>query len=509
MKNLDQLLAGLSPERRALFEHLSAEKRSQREQVATIAHQPALTSGPLSFAQERLRFLAQLDSQDALYNEHAALLLQGSLDLKLLATCFNAIIQRHEIVRTVFMQHNGQAQQQILPRLAIALPLLDISALAANEQDAIIARLDQEASAQPFNLETGQLLRVQIINLHAIEHIALVTLHHIISDGWSIGLMTREIATLYKAYHARQTPALPALPIQYRDFAYWQRTSFQQESLEQHLSYWRQQLAKPLPSTELPSDLVLQDTPGYQGGVETLDLPPALVTSLHTLCLRLGITQFGLFLATFALLLERYTRQEHILLGSPIAGRTRRETEYLLGCFINTLALRIDLSGDPSFTTLLERVKKTIVDAYTHQEAPFEKIVQELQPERSINRTPLFTILFNFNNTPQAELDLPDLHVSRIEITPPRARFPLTIYVNVIAQSIQIRVVYQAERFTRLSIRTLLDQYQSLLEQGSVAPDQPISSFSLLTSATQPLLANPASILPEPLYQPVPYLIAK
>jgi len=368
-------------EKRALLAQLAREREEGQARV------------PLSFAQERLWFLDQLAPGNPFYNIPIAVRLTTPLDVAVLARSLNAVVARHEALRTRFVAVDGRPWQVVLPRLTVELPLEDLRALpAAEREQEALRRAGEEARAR-FDLEQGPLLRARLLQLGASDYLFLLTMHHIVSDGWSMGVFSRELNEFYAAALAGRPPALPELPIQYADFALWQRRWLSGERLEQQLAYWRAQLAG-LPQLALPTDRPRPPVQSFRGAVQPLTLPARLTAALRALGRAEGATLFMTLLAGFQALLARYSGQEDIVVGTYIAGRNRAELEPLIGFFVNSLVLRSDLGGNASFRQLLARVREVALAAYAHQDLPFEMLVEDLQPERDPSRNPLFQVMF-------------------------------------------------------------------------------------------------------------------
>ena len=360
---------------------------------------------PLSFAQQRLWFIEQLEPESATYNMPASLRLTGWLDCDALQRTLSEVVRRHEVLRTTFVNYGGQPRQQITAEARVALPLIDLSALVGGALEAEVERLARAEAGCPFDLSVGPLLRVQLLRLSEEEHVVLLTLHHIISDGWSMGILIKEVAALYSAYNSDSPSPLSELAIQYADYAVWQREWLQGEVLEEQLQYWRAQLTGAPPLLALATDHPRPLMQHYRGGAEELQLSARLTEQLEQLSRQTGVTMFMLTLAAFEVLLYRYTQEEDLVLGTPIANRRQVETEGLIGFFVNTLVLRTKVSGSLSFVGLLERVREVCLGAYAHQDLPFEKLVEELQPERHLSQTPLFQVLFTLENLTQVPPD--------------------------------------------------------------------------------------------------------
>ncbi|HEU4593896.1 MAG TPA: condensation domain-containing protein, partial [Pyrinomonadaceae bacterium] len=365
----------------------AALRQAEGEQSAgpVIARTARDEAAPLSFAQQRLWFLDQLEPGSVAYNMPTALRLTGRLDVPTMERTFGEIVRRHEVLRTRFVEVDDSPVQVITPASEVSLPLTDLGHLAEGEREAEAQRLTQEEARRPFDLAAGPLLRAALLRLSEEEHILLVTMHHIVSDGWSMGVLVREMTTLYSAFTSGEESPLEELSIQYADYAAWQRQYLSGEVLDAQLSYWRTQLGGAPALLELPTDRPRPPAQTYRGARHSFTIPAELTSHLTALSQEEGCTLFMTLLAGWQALLSRYSNQEEVVVGTPIANRTRVETEGLIGFFVNTLALRTDLSGEPSFRELLGRVREVTLGAYAHQEVPFERLVEELQPERSLS----------------------------------------------------------------------------------------------------------------------------
>ncbi|HSG39079.1 MAG TPA: condensation domain-containing protein, partial [Thermoanaerobaculia bacterium] len=362
---------------------------------------------PLSFAQQRLWFIDQLEPGSPLYNIPVTLRVEGPLRAEVLALCLGEIVRRHEALRTVFAAIEGSPVQVIQPAAPFELPVVDLAALPESEAAALT--LAREEAARPFDLARGPLLRGVLLRLGGEDHVAVLTLHHIASDGWSMGLLVHEVGTLYTAFAEGRPSPLPELPVQYADFAVWQSSWLRGEVLESEVSYWRRQLAGLPPLLPLPYDRPRPTAQSFRGATRPAGLPAGLTRQMQALGRREGATLFMVLLAGFQALLSRYSGQEDLAVGSPVAGRNREEIEGLIGFFVNTLVLRGDLTGEPTLRELLGRTRETALAAHLHQDVPFEKLVQELAPERSLAHSPLFQVMLALQNAPAAPLEIPGL----------------------------------------------------------------------------------------------------
>jgi amino acid adenylation domain-containing protein/non-ribosomal peptide synthase protein (TIGR01720 family) len=435
----------------------------------------------LSFAQARLWFLEQLEPGSSAYNIPSAVRLTGSLHVAVLEQSLNEIVQRHEVLRTTFAVVSGEPIQVIAPVLALTIPRVDLRNLPEAQQEAQVERLATEEAQQPFDLAKGPLLRATLLHLDEAEHVLLLTMHHIVSDGWSMGVLIRELAALYEAFSTGKPSPLPELPIQYADFAHWQRQWLQGEVLTAQLSYWQQQLTGAPALLELPTDRPRPAVQTFRGATQFLALPEPLSQKLKTLSQRSGVTLFMTLLAAFQTLLYRYTGQEDICIGSPIANRNRSETEELIGFFVNTLVLRADMSENPSFQELLSRVREVTLGAYAHQDLPFEQLVEALQPERNLSHQPLFQVMFALQNAPMPALELPNLTLSSLEIESGTAKFDLTLSMEDTEQGLVGSLEYNTDLFHGTTISRMLGHFQTLLEGIVAEPEQRLSDLPLLT----------------------------
>ena len=389
MSNLDRRISTLSPEKRVLLEQRLTKKDAfVSEEQQGIPRRGTSEPCPLSFAQQKLWFLDQFELNNPFYNISKAIHMKGALNIEALRKSLDAIVARHESLRTTFDAVDGNPVQVISENRSLDLSLTDLSELPRAEREEEMQRLLKEEAQRPFDLSQDLMLRATLLCLELEEHALLLVMHHIASDDWSMGVLSRELATLYESFSTGKSSPLPELPIQYADFAVWQR--LQGEVLETQLSYWKNQLDGAPPLLELPTDRPRPAIQTYRGAVESALLPKSLSEALRILSQQEDVTLFMTLIAAFKTLLYRYTGQENIVVGSSIANRTRVEIEGLIGFFVNTLALRTDLSGNPSFRELLGRVCDVAFGAYAHQDLPFEKLVEELQPERNMSHSTFF-----------------------------------------------------------------------------------------------------------------------
>jgi amino acid adenylation domain-containing protein/non-ribosomal peptide synthase protein (TIGR01720 family) len=437
---------------------------------------------PLSFAQERLWFLDQLLPGNPAYNIPLALQLSGRLDRAALERALNEIVRRHEILRTTFALHDGQPMQIVAPALHVPLPLEDLRGLPERERASAVQRFLVTDGQQPLDLERGPLLRATLLRVADEEHVLALVTHHIIFDG-SMDMLFRELTTLYSAFVQGQPSPLPELKIQYADFAAWQRQWLQSEVRDQQLDYWKQQLGGELPVLQLPTDRPRPPIQSFNGRTHTFRLPRALSEAVVALSRQEEVTAFMTALAAFQVLLARYTGQDDILVGAPVADRPRSETADLIGCFVNTFVLRGRLDGDPSFRTLLRRVRETALGAFANQDLPFELIVEELQPERDLSRMPLFQVMFVLQHNPPQRLDVPGLNVRLLPIDIGAAKFDLLMSVWEEADGLVGLIEYNTDLFDEATIARLAAHYETLLAGIIADPDQRLSRLPLLPAA--------------------------
>ncbi|AGC43389.1 non-ribosomal peptide synthetase [Myxococcus stipitatus DSM 14675] len=472
---------------RALFEAPTVAALAERLPQAAHPDAPPLLpvprgeALPLSFAQQRLWFLDEMEPGSASYNLPSALRLSGALDAEALRRAFESLVTRHESLRTTFASHQGQPVQLIRPPTGWELPQMDLRALPSSEREAHVHTLAMREAARPFSLATGPLLRTTLLRLEDAEHVLLVTLHHIVSDGWSAGVLVREVAALYAGFASGQPSVLPALPIQYADFATWQRTWLQGSALDRQLDYWRQKLAGAPPALELPTDRPRPAVQSFRGAQLPVSLSPELSSALKGLAQREGATPFMLLLAAFQTLLARYSGQDDLCVGTPIAGRTRAETEGLIGFFVNTLVLRANVDARASFRELLAQVRTSTLEAYEHQHVPFEKLVEALQPRRDLSRGPFFQVMFSLQNAPVQELSLPGLSFRPVETNSASTKFDLSLALAEKQGCFQGVFEFSTDLFDAATVRRLSEHLLTLLSQVHAHPDVPLHALEMLS----------------------------
>ncbi len=439
---------------------------------------------PLSFAQQRLWFFQQMYPQSPAYNMPVAIRLRGRLQVHHLQTAINDLALRHEVLRTRIDLVDGQPAQIISQPSEIPLPIEDLSNLPEAERELEARRLASMELSRPFDFKRGLLWRGKLLRLSAQDHVLLLILHHIISDGWSITVLIDEVSAFYGAHASGKSPALPELPVQYADYSVWQREWLQGAELEKQLAYWREQLRGAPPVLALPFDNPRPQVQTLRGAHISFIVPNTLSAKLRQLCWSEGITPFMLLLGAFQLLLARCCGQTDVPVGTPIAGRNRQEVENLIGFFVNTLVLRTDLSGNPNVRELLRRVKEVCLEAYAHAELPFERLVEELQPERNLSHAPVFQVMFVLQNTPpDSGFKLPDIEISPFALEVKTAPFDLTLNLEEEGENIYGRLRYNVDLFEPETIRRMTGQYLTLLEGIVDGLDRPISELPLLKPA--------------------------
>ncbi len=452
------------------------------------ARPPALVAAPregappLSFAQQRLWFLDQLAPGSASYNVPLAVRLSGRLDPAALEASLAEILRRHEALRTTFAAPEGRPVQGVHEAKSLALPLRDLAALPAEGREAEALRHAAGEARRPFDLQRGPLFRAELLRLAPDDHVLLATMHHIVSDGWSIGVLIREIAALYEAFRDGRPSPLPELPIQYADFAVWQRRWLQGEALEAQIAYWRKQLAGCPETLDLPSDRPRPAVQTHRGAYRSLALPAEVASGLRELCRREEVTLFMALLAAFQALLHRYTGQDDVVVGTPIANRNRSEIESLIGFFVNTLALRADHSGDPTFRRLLALVRESALGAYAHQDLPFEHLVEVLQPRRDLSRSPIFQVMFDLQNLPAHSPGLSDLTLTPMGLETGTAKFDLTLTMAELPDGLAGTLEYNTDLFDGETAERMLAHFETLLAGAVADPGRRVSALGLMRS---------------------------
>lgn len=488
----------LTPELRAQLAERKDELLAflQGTQSAALNAPPPITLAPrdgalpLSFAQERLWFLDQLEPGTAAYNIPGGLHLRGALDAAALGQALNEIIRRHEALRTSFKTADGKPTQIVSETREFDFPLTDLSSLSPDERAGAVEAVARAEAQQGFDLTCAPLFRARLVKLSAQEHVLLFTMHHIISDGWSMGVLARELGALYASFARGQSPQLPGLPVQYADFAVWQRQWLQGEVYREQLSYWQRQLNGAPPVLDLPTDFTRPQEQSYRGAAHSFLIPPPIAEALQAISQREDATLFMTLLAAFQTLLFRYTAQADIVIGSPVANRQQLETELLIGFFVNTLVLRTELGGDPAFSQLLRRSREACLGAYAHQDFPFERLVEELRPERSLSHTPLFQVMFELQTAPLGKLSLLNLERQSWPSKVRTAKFDLSLTIRATPGELRGEFEYAADLFMPATIERMAAHFQSGLAAIAVNPDQRLSTLSLLSTEERQTLLH-------------------
>jgi amino acid adenylation domain-containing protein len=463
-------LAGLSAaEKRALLAERLRTQKKQRNRF------------PASFSQQRLWFLEQLAPGSA-YNIPGAVRIYGPLDLDVWRRSYEEIVRRHEALRTTFEEADGQPVQVIGEAREPEFVVVDCTHLRGPGGEAGIQALAREEFARPFDLRSGPLLRTRFLRLGPQEHVLLLTMHHIVADLWSMSVAIAELVSLYEAFRSGQDSPLPSLPIQYADYAVWQRKRLEGDALTADVEYWKHALAGAPPVLELPTDRPRPAVQSARGGSCQFELPQTVVAALNALGQRESTTPFMTLLAAFLVLVHRYSREEDVVVGVPVANRGRREIERLIGFFVNTLALRTDLSGNPTFRELLARVRQVCLGAYAHQELPFERLVEELQPQRDLSRSPIFQVSFIFQNIPMPDFTVAGLRLEPLYVESTTARFDLELQVIERPDGIDGWFEYNSDLFDRTTVERMSEHLQLLVQNLVAEPDQPIAQVPMLTA---------------------------
>jgi amino acid adenylation domain-containing protein len=464
------------------------EKPTEKVGILPVARSSTL---PLSFAQERFWVLDQFHINRAVFNGPSGFRLRGPFQLEVFRESVQALVNRHEILRTTFPSVDGGPHQVIAPTLSVEVPLQNCSGLSREKQAGMIQQAFVEEWRFQFDLAHGPLFRARLLRFAEDDHFLVLNLHHIIHDAWSLEVIIKELVTAYTAGCRGHAVTLPALPIQYVDYAHWQRELLERPIGREQLAFWKTQLAQLPPALPLPTDYARPAVQTFRGARERLQLSAELLAPLRALNRQEGTTLFMVLLATLQFLLHRLTGTHDILVGSPIAGRDRQELHGLIGCFLNTLVLRTDLSGDLTGRDLLQGIREVVLNAYENQDVPFEKVLAEVDPARDLSRTPIFQVMLNMHSFDDHNLPLPELSVTRVGLTDVNSLFDMTLYFKESTDEIQLSLVYNADLFTAGRMAEFMQQYQNILEQMINDPDQPLEAFSLVTPSARLYLPDP------------------
>ncbi len=485
-------IAERKPELLALLNGMGGMARPEQLDIKPVPRDAEL---PVSFAQLRLWFLDQLEPQGAAYTISMAARITGPLEVGIVEKAISEVVRRHEVLRTVFPAANGWPRQEILPTSPVPVEVADLTQNPEDKREELAHQFIATEAHKPFDLAHGPLFRTQLLRISAEDHVLVMTVHHTVFDGWSMSVLWREFGAVYEAYRSGSPSPLPDLPIQYADFAAWQKRLLEGPVRDSHTDYWRKQLAGNLRILELPADRSRQNEQTPRGARERLRLDPAVSEALKTLAQQAGCSLFMTLLAAFQILLYRITGQNDILVGTPVAGRNQKELESLIGFFVNTVVMRGQLSGELTFREFMARVRNTVLDAHAHQDLPFEQLVGALDAKPDLNRTPLFQVFYNHLNLPTSLARVEGLKIEPFGEFEVESKFDLTLYSCEQGNSIDLLLLYNANLFDRLRMSTLLDQFANLLKQVAEDPSGRLDSYSLVAGAGAEALPDPTAPL--------------
>ena len=493
-----------------LAERIETSRYARSEvQLPLVRRTDNATSLPLSYAQERLWFLDQLSPGNPFYNMNSGVRLNGILQTMALTQSVNEMLRRHEVLRTRISEVDGRPVQQIVPDLSLELPLVDLSGLDLSERKLVAQQIAEQQVSRGFDLARGGLFRALLLRLEADEHWLISTMHHIVSDGWSMTVLVREIGRLYQAYEAGEPSSLSELPVQYGDYAVWQRERLSGSVQEDQVNYWKQQLASAPAVLELPTDRVRSGVQSYRGGSERVELSSELRGRLEELSRREGVTLFMTLLAAWQVLLHRYTNYEQVVVGTPIAGRTRGEVEGLIGFFANTLVLRTKINDELSFRELLKRVREVCLGAYSNQDLPFEKLVEELQPERTLSHNPLVQVLFNLLSVDSGStvdaLSVPSLIATPLERMSITAKFDLNLALLQTELGLSGTLEYSSDLFDPPRVQRMIEHLQTLLHKIVEEPTAPVAALVRDIPKQKLTIVTASTFTAEPLEESLSY----
>ena len=492
--NRTELLKRLSPAQRALLLKELQKEAAQKHEEHKITRRSEAGPIPLSFSQQRLWFLSQVVPNSPVYNVPEAVHLSGQLNVAALEQSLNEIIRRHDVLRTSFMVVSGQPVQICAVSRRLDLKIVDLGQLAATAREACSHRLLKEEARRRFDLTNDLLLRATLLRLDEQNYWALLTLHHIVADGWSMGLIVKEIAALYEAYARGKESPLPELPIQYADFAHWQRCWLRDEVLASQLDYWRKELAGAPTVLELPGDRPRPPVQTFQGARFHFSFGVSLNARLKEFSHNEGVTLFMSLLAGLSIVLSRYSGQTDILVGTTIANRNRAETEDLIGFFVNMLVMRTDLSGKPSVRELLRQVRERALEAYAHQDLPFEKLVEELQLDRDLSRAPLTQVVFTLQNAPLDELRLDGLRMNMVEVESGTAKFDVVVNIWEVRGEMHGWIEYNRDIFDETRIQRMVQHYENVMREMLDHKDGMVEEIGMLSAEEDAMLRQQIEI---------------
>ncbi len=479
MSSLEGRIAKLSPEKRALFTLKLKKKSIARDRNNFIVRRKDLAAYPVSFAQRRMWFLDQLAPGSPLNNIPAVLRIKGDLNIAALEKTLNFICQRHEVLRARFITEDGNPKQMIETDFKISLPVVDLRGVKSSDREIHAINEVTEEARQPFDLTAGPLIRAKLFQIEDAEFIIILTMHHIVSDGWSAGVLMKEIGIAYQSFADEKQPNLPELPIQYADFAHWQLNWLKEEKLEEQFNYWKEQLAGIPPSLNLPTDRPRSMKPVFEGGHFTFEFTEEQTTALRKICREYEVTMFMLQLAVFQTLLYRYSCQRDLCVGTPVANREQPEIQGLIGFFVNVLVMRAQFSPDIHFTELLGQVKQTSLGAYSHQDIPFENLIEEFQPDRNAGHNPIFQVLFNMQDASRTVLELPGLVLEQIDVGSGTVKFDLVLSVLEHEKKLTGVIGFKKDLFDESTIERMAGHFKNLISAIIKNPDRSIAELTI------------------------------
>ena len=472
-----------SPTIRELGERIEGEIRERRGLGGAGIEKVERGGGGevMSYAQQRLWFMDQMERGSGLYNVPCAVRLKGEMKEEAMRRALGEIVRRHEVLRTVFKEERGEAVQVVEEAKEIEMEVVDLRGRREEEKEEEIRRESEEEGRKGFDLRKGPMLRVKALKVSEEEQVVLLTMHHIVSDGWSMGILVKELGELYGGYSKGEEPELKELPIQYVDFAVWQRKWLRGEVYERQMGYWKEQLGEKAAVLELPTDRPRPSVQYYRGATEEVELSEELSERVKRVSRQEGMTVFMTLLAGFDVLLSRYSGQEEVIVGTPIANRNRAETEGLIGFFVNTLVLKTDMRGEPSYREVMRRVREVCLGAYANQDMPFEKLVDELGPKRDLSYSPLFQVMFVMQNVPRSALKLEGLSVRQMSATMSTSKFDLTMGLVEEGGVIGGAVEYNTDLFDATTIQRMMRHYENVLESAMRNPDRKVWELEMLS----------------------------
>ena len=471
----------LSPAKLALLKKRAAGKLEPTQGLRQISHRPPDEPPTLSFAQDRLWFLNQLDPANPSYNVFTNIRLEGVLHVEIFEQSFNEIIGRHEVLRTIFVQKQGKPLPVIIPNLKIKISLIDLIHHPFSLQDHLVKSLSIQESRRPFVLNQGPLIRGMLFKLDLNHHVFTLNMHHIVSDQWSLDIVFQELGTIYEAFLNNKPSPLPDLSLQYADYAYWQRQCLQDQTMQQQLTYWKTKLEHVPTPIQLPFSRIKKRSQGSTGTLRSLDVSPVISKKLQNLRKQQSTTLFSLVLAAFVTLLYRYTGQTDITVGTPIANRSQEDLQHLIGFFLHTLVLRLDLSGNTNFQEFTKCVHEEVMDAFAHQDFPFEQLVAELNPNRDSWANPFFNIMYVFESHTESMKGLQEIQTTPIEVDIETSKFDLTLFVKEYQKNISLALEYNTDLFDDITIIQILGNLTTLLEGITDHPTQTTDRTASIT----------------------------